>query len=565
MKTMSDKSSKKPSEPNQPKDRDELRERLIGLGERSIQKSYFPELRKRSEELERFRVVMDHASDAIFVFQGCATVVDVNETACKFLGRSRQEMLGADMRDIFPPGSLQEVLGNHCAVLYGRNVSRVEVLLPDQPGRHISERNLELSFAVIRMDRQRYVVASGRDITARLRYEEALRAARDQAEAASQAKSDFLANMSHEIRTPLGGIMGMLQLMRSSAPDPQQRQYADTAMQSCTRLTRLLGDILDLSRIEAGRMDMISEPFDLMSVMESVDNLFGPAAAQAGIDFSVHVAPEAPQFLVGDVNRLHQVLNNLVGNAIKFTRAGTVGVEVYPLPHDCPEEARLLFAVSDTGVGIPENKLDSVFDTFSQAESSLTRNFQGAGLGLSIAKKLVALMDGEICIASRPGSGTAVHCCMTFGRSDAAESKAPEPREEVPVPSQLNVLVAEDDSVNRMAVTHMLQKAGCRVEAVENGALALERLRAGRFDAVLMDVQMPVMDGMEATRAIREGRAGAETAGVPVVALTAYAMADDRERFLEAGMDAYLSKPVDMNEMIDILRDVTGAKPEQSS
>ena len=395
-----------------------------------------------------------------------------------------------------------------------------------------------------------------RELAERRRAELELVRARDAAEAASRTKNEFLANMSHELRTPLNGIMGMLQLMHATILDNEQNQYAEIAIQSCRRLDRLLGDILDLSRIEAGKMDMAWEPFDPADSLRAVEQLFSPAAGQKGIELDFHMDPAIPRRLLGDDARLHQVLNNLVGNALKFTDSGSVAVRAWALPPLRPDQCRVLLCVADTGIGIPDHKVDELFAPFTQAEGSYTRRYQGAGLGLSIVKRIVTLMGGTITVDSSPGSGTTIYVGLAYGlpRDDVQAAPAEALPQEEPRPSSFNVLVAEDDPVNLLAVSRLLEKEGCLVARVMNGNDALARLREQRFDLVIMDIQMPGLDGLEATRAVRAGQAGQENARIPIVALTGFAMDTDRRTFLEAGMDDHLPKPVEADELRTVLR-----------
>ncbi len=391
-------------------------------------------------------------------------------------------------------------------------------------------------------------------ITERKQAETALVKAKEQAEAANRAKSEFLANMSHELRTPFNGIMGMLQLLQTTSLDTEQEQYTTMAMKAADRFTRLLTDILDISRIEAGKLEIRSEPFSPRELYNSVADLFMVSAREKGLQLESLIDPLIPDQLMGDAARIRQVLFNLVGNALKFTDKGGIRVEMVPLSSRKQDEYRVLFSVSDTGIGIPDDKLDFLFNPFVQVEGSYTRSYQGAGLGLSIVRRLVDLMGGKISVDSTEGEGTTVHVVLPF--------RLP-PEESMPggqvlaQPAQakqsLNILLAEDDPSNALPTMKLLEKVGHTVALAEDGQQVLDLLQAQDFDVILMDIQMPVMGGIDATRAIRRSRNLGDKKDIFIIALTAYAMAGDREKFLDAGMDAYISKPVRMEDLERLL------------
>jgi two-component system, sensor histidine kinase len=374
-----------------------------------------------------------------------------------------------------------------------------------------------------------------------------LRKAKAAAEDASRSKSEFLANMSHEIRTPLNGVLGMLQLLEASRPSPEQREYVETAIRSTDRLTRLLSDILDLSRIESNKLVIQEENFALADVRQSILDIFGAPARDKGLKLEVQVDPRIPAHLFGDEARLRQILFNLVGNAIKFTPQGLVDVAVVLVSKAGDAPCLIRFTVLDTGVGIPGERLKDIFEPFIQVDGSRLRTHQGAGLGLAIVRRLVDLMQGQLSIESTPGEGTTVGVTLPFGLGSA-----PARLRDSVVEKDVGggrVLLVEDDSVNRMAMERILAKLGCTVLSASNGREAVDMLGREEVDLVFMDVQMPVMDGMEATRIIRDEL----KLSVPIVAMTAYAMAGDRERFLRGGMDDYVSKPVDMARLRQVI------------
>jgi len=381
-----------------------------------------------------------------------------------------------------------------------------------------------------------------------------LAAARLAAEASSLAKSEFLANMSHEIRTPLNGIVGMMQLLGRTYLDAEQKECVFTAIRSSQRLTQLLTDILEISRIEAGKMSVDAREFHFSDLRDSVRDLFAIPSKAKGIELSFEIDETIPSHVIGDEGRLRQILFNLVGNATKFTPKGSVRVVARRV--DEGQAMHVEFSVADTGLGIPKERQEDIFNAFTQVDGSAVRQHGGVGLGLAIVRRLVDVLEGSICVSSEPGQGTTmtVKVPLLPGQSECLA------REELPLPvvRDKRILVVEDDPVNQLALTRMLKKLGHFSTLARNGQEALDLLGLEDFDCVLMDIQMPGMDGLEATRRIRAATLERVSPDIPIIALTGHAMPGDREHFLEQGMTAYLSKPVDMDCLARIIAQYTG-------
>lgn len=404
---------------------------------------------------------------------------------------------------------------------------------------------------------------------------EELHRAKEAAEAASRAKNEFLANISHELRTPLNGILGMLQVLQQSELTDRQIECVCTAIDSGRSLVRIISDILDFARIEAGVLELNIQPFDFGSTVRSTIGLFMHEAGRRGLEFTLSLDDKIPHMVMGDEARVRQILFNLVGNSFKFTEHGSIRVECSLLPVRKGGRLCLYLAVHDTGIGISDERLREVFQNFTQLDSSSTRRYAGSGIGLSIVRRLIQCMGGSITIESVLGEGTSLHCVLPFDEAHVSTALPEVPVVPLVPVRPLHILAVEDDPVNQYTLRTLLKKSGHRVACVSNGRQAIEILKLRHFECVITDIQMPIMDGEEFVRRIRTGDTGDVTPSkemlahlgmedgpelgitisnhLPIIALTAHALKGDEERFLSMGVDYYLSKPIISSELERVL------------
>ena len=484
--------------------------------------------------------------------EGCIT--KINEVACRILGMTRKQNVPEPLSPFLHPqyhGPYHDALSRA-----GQQGAVQHVVL------RLSDTRAPASWirvdAVAKRNQDKEVEAwrlSLTDISELKNAEVEIRKAKRLADEANRAKSLFLANMSHEIRTPLNGIMGMLQLIKMASNNEERNECADHGIGSCKRLTCLIGDILDLSKVESGRLDIYPTSFNIHDLLHSLEQLFRDAAKQMNLDLFVNIDPALPHAFIGDTLRIQQVLNNLLGNAIKFTESGSVTLEATYLLSQHHDRKCVLFSVADTGSGIPDDKLQELFEPFVQLSKGLSRQHQGAGLGLSISKKLVSLMAGSMCVVSEEGAGSTFHVCLplTPAEFSAQGDLVSNSIDAAGQCRHLKVLLAEDETSNQIVGVKLIELQGHDVTLVKNGERVLEEMRRDAFDCILMDIQMPVMDGVETTRAIRSDYEFRKQASIPIIALTAYAMADDRDKFIAAGMNDYLAKPLDVTSLKVVL------------
>jgi len=390
---------------------------------------------------------------------------------------------------------------------------------------------------------------------------------REEAEKANQTKSVFLANMSHDMRTPLNGIMGMTELMQKKGLGKIQGRYADMVRHSAWTLLEIITDITDFSRLESGRLELSEKPFDIRSMLDDVLNIFRFESANKGLSLTGIVADNLPLYLKGDAFRLKQVITNLVANAVKFTPKGWVAVRISMDDTKLTDgRIRLRVEVEDTGIGIPDAELEYIFESFRQVDDSYAKKHEGSGLGLAICSQLVTMMGGTISVSSISGQGSTFSFDVTLEESDEIETGLVLEKAgvaDIASTSPRRILVAEDNLLNQTFAKEILEGAGHDVVIAENGREAIEYLKKSAFEIVFMDVQMPQMDGLEATRRIRDGEAGEAGLTIPIIAATAFAVRGDKEKCLEAGMSGYVVKPLASHDLLSAVVTYTGSKDEK--
>jgi PAS domain S-box-containing protein len=518
------------------------------------------------------RSLIESNIDALMTTDPSGIITDVNKQMEALTGCTRDELIGAPFKSYFTDPERAEA--GIKLVLSEKKVTDYELTACARDGKQTVVSYNATTF----YDRDRTlqgVFAAARDVTERKRVEAELQQAKAMAETASQTKSAFLAGMSHEIRTPLNAIIGMADLLKETPLTPDQRAYAEVFQEAGNSLLLLINDILDLSKMEADQLVLEEADFDLAEILKNAMSLMNLRAHEKSLSLVHNLAPDVPTFLTGDVMRLRQILLNLIGNAIKFTERGEVALRVELEPGES-EPGLLRFSVSDTGIGIPPDKLDAIFKSFTQVDSSTSRKYGGTGLGLTISKRLVELMGGRIWVESVPDQGTTFYFTVRLRVRTGTPMPAREVRTQ-PAPRviagsgrEIYVLVADDSIHNRMLLQAYLRSAQYLVDIVENGAEAVERVQAGHYDVVLMDMQMPVMDGYTATRAIRQWEQSHNRGPLPIIALTAYALSGDRNKCLEAGCTDYLAKPIKKEALFAVIaehvQDATrSAEPERGA
>lgn len=503
-------------------------------------------IKNMEEVLSRYQLMSATARDIILFIDENDRIIDANRAAVSAYGYTREELLSMSIHSIrktwcFTKEQMEVAFATGFffeAVHYRKDGSYFPVEVSSQ-GAVIGGKRILLSII--------------RDISERKEAEIELRKAKEDAEEANRAKSEFLANMSHEIRTPINGIVGMIDLTLCTELSDEQKEDLTTAKGCAASLLNIINDILDFSKMEAGKLKIDKIDFNIKSLVEEITKTHSIRANDKGLELIYAFSSNIPSYLEGDPLRLQQVLNNLLSNAVKFTDNGEIFLKVKSKEHK-KEKIELEFSVRDTGIGIPENIIDKLFKSFCQLDSSYTKKFGGTGLGLVISKQLVEMMDGRIWVESEAGKGSTFYFTIPFKIGNK-----PKVREEVRnlpqrLLKKLDILLVEDDSVNQAVICKILKESGCTIDISSNGKEALDAYKNKQYDLVLMDIQMPMMDGIEAVERIRALEIGRKH--TPIIALTAYALKGDRERFMELGMDGYLAKPIIIGELIHVINKV---------
>ena len=499
------------------------------------------------------RSLIESNIDAIMTTDPSGIITDVNKQMEALTGCTRDELIGAPFKGYFTDPDRAEAAIKR--VLSEKSVTDYELTARARDGKQTVVSYNATTF----YDRNRTlqgVFAAARDVTERKRVEAELQQAKAAAESASRTKSDFLASMSHEIRTPMNAIMGIADLLAKTTLSPEQDKYVQIFLRAGDNLLNLINDILDLSKVEASQLELEQTGFSLKDHLEKVTEMVAARAHEKRLAMVCEIDPGVPNDLVGDPTRLRQVLLNLLGNAIKFTESGEVTLRVAPDTNPSVPTA-LRFTVSDTGIGIPREKLARVFERFTQADSSTTRRFGGSGLGLTISKRLVELMGGRIWVESEVGKGSVFAFAVPFEIAVTVNrpTAAPIGMDSEPALRALQILMAEDSPDNCAIALAYLEDTPYRVEIAETGVIAFEKFKVGRYDLVLMDRQMPVMDGLTATRAIRAWEQANDRPPTPIIALTASALKGDREKCLAAGCTAFLTKPIKQEVLLQAIKE----------
>ncbi len=515
-------------------------------------------------QLEVFANIVDEAPGSITVHDSNGRFLYANQKTLQLHGYTLEEFLALDLHSIDTPESAM-LIKSRLQEIAEKGEARFDVCHNCKDGSVIP---MEVSIKPVNWMGKPAMLSIALDLTERNRYEQSLRDARDAAQAANRAKSFFLANMSHEIRTPMNAIMGFTELARQAAQSPDQRRHLDVVSARSEDLLLLINDILDLSKIEAGRLELQLMHFSLAETLGDVVRMFELSANNKGLRLELHIDPGLDSGFLGDARRLRQVMVNLLSNAIKFTPSGSVIVRAKPEAPTAAGELPLHITVEDTGVGISQTQMQSIFEPFSQKHSPVDGEHGGTGLGLAICNGLMKMMGGRIWCVSGTGKGSVFHVALTLLRDKTPQESAPGAQPPVSFQGATDqprrFLVVDDDTDNRDLTMEILRRWGHKTEGAVNGQEALEKLQATDFDMVLMDIKMPGLNGIETTQRIRDSQSSVRNHRIPIIGLTAFAMKQDEQACMESGMDGYLAKPITASMLDAVLSRVFASRPRQA-
>lgn len=517
--------------------------------------------RKKAEAvLKRYQLLSNNARDIIMLIDPDGKILEANKAATNIYGYEYEELLSLNIRDL-------SAAKTDCILDQSMNKISTEGLLMQTVHKCKDGTTfpIEVNSQSTIIDGQQVIACIIRDITERKKFEEELQNAKEAAELANKAKGEFLTNMSHEIRTPMNAIMGMTDLLLSSDLKEEQREYLLMVKKANDNLLRIINDILDFSKIEAGKLDIEQIEFEPVGTIKQVYEAFNVKAQKKGLIMDYDISPNIPSILIGDPLRLQQILMNIIDNAIKFTEQGSIFLKVEVIKI-VANTAKLKFVIQDTGIGIPEEKIATLFNSFSQVDGSFTRKYGGTGLGLAISKNLVEIMGGSIWVKSKINKGSTFTFTLEFpiftpqAKKECAVSNDDAPKQiKNNLKKKPNILLAEDNEINQELILAQIEAKGWKVTAVQNGKDALKHWEENNYDLILMDVQMPEMDGFEATRIIRS-REKAKGGHIPIIAMTAHAIKGAEEECLKAGMDYYISKPIKVDYLYQIIEELINKK-----
>lgn len=537
---------------------------LYNLKESQKRMSAELELEESQKRFENFFYLNPEPS-AIKTLDG--TFVNINQAFAEMTEYSKEELLDKNINDLNIWENLEERDKLIKQLIKNDYISATETRLRTKSGKILY---ILYSAQILEINDEKIILAVMRDISKQKLAEQEILKAKEEAEKAKQiaesanlAKSDFLANMSHEIRTPLNSIIGITDLLMESQLTNEQKEYIQIFKKSGEHLLSLINDILDISKIEAGHMSIENIDFSLITLIDKIDNIMSIKAKEKNLKLTFNVAPDIPDYLLGDKNKITQILINLIGNAIKFTHEGEINVNIKKTAssHD---KVKLLFEIKDTGIGIPSDKFNILFESFSQADSSMSRKYGGTGLGLAISKRLTSLMGGEIWVNSELGKGSSFYVTLNFGIAVQQENtgtkskdKPTKAKNKTANNNPKRILIVDDSEDNRQLIKLYLKNIAHIVDTAEDGAMAIEKFKNNPYDIVLMDIQMPVLDGYMATKMIREWEEENREKKTPIIALTANAFKEDEEKSISSGCTDFRTKPIKKNTLLEILEKYT--------